>query len=528
MDITALPNELLRTILEYTVELNEHDGVAFSYGLHHNLSMERNPPLKFSRHVRGPLPPYQQRWDAAATLRLVCRKWHDWALDYALGEVYVKNWIGAEKWCDLTMERGTNCLDGRSKLTCPVKYPLYELIGNPKGLAIRRGEHTTLENTRRFLEACPSAAASVRRLWFNGLYLPSTDAEVVASLRACSNLQSATVPWTLVRHATAADWAAILRADGDSPLNSLELHAVTQAGDALKAIREAPDRNPLRDPLVDFSQLRRLKLFGNTNALPICDADLYAIARTATNLEEFQLTCMSTVSIDGTPPFSSRRTKRLTRAGVMAIVRASRKTLRVLEHSPRADSGFANPHPGVVRDGAHACALIAACPRLADVSVSLPTMCADLFAGRQARWTGGCQVRARGLCGHGDARKPGELDARGRGLLRGVLDAARGLVAARATVGDPQRLTVELFFAGLIFDPHARRVHGDFRLAAVMSGGTWPVEAAPSGKGPYGSSGLYGKMEEGVFECVSEQELWVALQRGFVDMEDEDEEEDEE
>jgi hypothetical protein len=177
-----------------------------------------------------------------------------------------------------------------------------------------------------------------------------------------------------------------------------------------------------------------------------------------------------------------------------------------------------------MRDGAHACAVLADCPRLADVSVSLPTVCAGLFAGRCARWTGECQVRARGLCGLADCPAR-EADARGKALLRGVLDGARRLVAARATVRDPERLTVELFFAGLIFDPHARRVHGDFRLAAVVSGGTWPVAPAPSGKGPYGSSGLYGKMEEGVFECVGEEELWVALRRGFVDIEDEEDEE---
>jgi hypothetical protein len=205
----------------------------------------------------------------------------------------------------------------------------------------------------------------------------------------------------------------------------------------------------------------------------------------------------------------------------MAIVRASRQTLRLLEHSPRADSGFRNPHPGRMRDGAHACALIAGCPRLADVSVSLPTVCADLFAGGRARWTGGCQVRARGLCGLGGAESAG---ARGRALMRSMLDGARGLVAARATVRDPERLTVEVFFAGLIFEPHARRVHGDFRLASLMSGGTWPVVKAPSGKGPYGSSGLYGKMQEGVFECVSEEELWVAHKREFIDFEDEEDE----
>jgi hypothetical protein len=139
----------------------------------------------------------------------------------------------------------------------------------------------------------------VRRLWFNGLYLPATDAHIIAALRACTNLQSATMPWTLVRHASADDWAAILRADDANPLESLCLQAVTQSAESRKAICAAPDLRPLLSPLADFSGLRRLKLFGNTNALPICDADLYAIARTARNLEEFQLTCMSTVTIDG-------------------------------------------------------------------------------------------------------------------------------------------------------------------------------------------------------------------------------------
>ena len=106
MDINGLPNEILCAILEYTVKFVELDGVNFSYGLHHNLSTEPNPPRKFSRYLRGPLPPYQQRWDAVDTIRLVCQKWHDWALDYALREIYVKNWIGAEKWCDLTTYRG--------------------------------------------------------------------------------------------------------------------------------------------------------------------------------------------------------------------------------------------------------------------------------------------------------------------------------------------------------------------------------------------------------------------------------------
>jgi hypothetical protein len=194
----------------------------------------------------------------------------------------------------------------------------------------------------------------------------------------------------------------------------------------------------------------------------------------------------------------------------MAIVRSSRQTLRVLEHSPRSNDGFRNPHPGHLCDGSHACALLAACPRLTDVSVSLPSVCPALFANTLVRWRGDCQVRTLGLCGTAPADVPRRLPH--------LLEAARQLVAARASVACPTRLTVEIFFADLIFDPHARRVHGDFQVAALLSGGAWPAVKSASGKGPYGSSGLYGKMKEGLFECIDEEELWRGLKREFVNI----------
>lgn len=139
----------------------------------------------------------------------------------------------------------------------------------------------------------------MRRLWFHGLYVPETDLDIVSTARSCVNLSSASLPWTILRHASAEDLAAILAVNRDLPLQSLEFQAVTLSTSELEARSRATISNPLLSPIVDFSHLRRLKLIGNTDFMPITDADLKAIARTATNLEEFHMTCISTITIDG-------------------------------------------------------------------------------------------------------------------------------------------------------------------------------------------------------------------------------------
>jgi hypothetical protein len=353
-----------------------------------------------------------------------------------------------------------------------------------------------LQNTEKFLDSVPEAAASVRRIWFNGLYVPETDAHVISILRLCTNLQTVTIPWTILRNGSPADWAAILGTNSNnSALHSLELHMITPSSVERAQILSMPRQLPLLSAAVDFSALKRLKLLGSTNTLPVCDQDLFAIARTATNIEEFHLTCTDTVTIDG----------------VMAIVRASRRSLRVLEHSPRADHGFWHPDPGHTSDGVHICELLAACPRLTDVSVSLPSMCAALFANEQVRWRGDCQVRALGLCGIEDKRS-NEAHA----MLRKVLKQARRLICARATGTLPAMLTLELFYANMIFDPHAHVVHGDFEEGEAFSQGRWPARKEMSRKGPYGSTGLYGKEEEVPYSMIEEDDLFAGLARNLV------------
>jgi hypothetical protein len=370
------------------------------------------------------------------------------------------------------------------------------MVDKPKGEPCYRDPYATLNNTLHFLESVPEAAEKVRRLWFNGLYVPETDASIISTLRLCKNLRIATLPWTILRNGTAQDWASILEARNDLPLKSLELHMIEPSALEHAQMISIPRQSPLLSPLVDFSQLKRLKLVGSTSIFPINDADLIAIARTATNIEEFQLTCTSSVTIEG----------------VMAIVRASQKTLRVLEHSPRAEHGFWHPDPGQVSDGAHICEQLAACPRLEAVSVSLPSMCASLFANRQVRWRGDCQVRALGLCGVNDSRS-----VQAQLKLKEVLEQARRLITARARGTLPAMLTLELFYANMIFDPHAHVVHGDFEEGEFVSSGRWPARKEASVKGPYGSTGLYEKMEEDQpFHMIEENELLAGVAMNLV------------
>jgi len=299
-----------------------------------------------------------------------------------------------------------------------------------------------------------------------------------------------------LRHADAEDWEALLLRDSARPLESLELIATKLSEQQKCEFREAPLTTPLMNWSVDFGRLKRLKLFGNTDVFPVCDDDLRMIARTATQLEEFVMTCISTITIEG----------------VMAIVRSAARTLRVLEHSPRSDDGFFHPHPGTLASGEHICELLTACPNLRDVSISIPTMCPALFAKAGVRWRGDCQVRALGLCDHGVATRSSSAIV----ALKQTLEQARLLINSRAAGSFSEELRLELFFADMIFEPHLELVHGDFSEAEEMSGGDWPARPGPSRKGPYGSTGLYEKQDEGMFASLSEDDLFAGMGMGLV------------
>jgi hypothetical protein len=362
---------------------------------------------------------------------------------------------------------------------------------------VYRSPYQTLTRTCNIFTQLPELAACTRRFWFDGLYVPETDAQIIQTVKCCINLTSLSLPWTVLRHGSAADWAQLLGVRREVPLRSLELLAVNLSKKQVEEAEKAKVQRPLDSRKVDFSKLRRLKLYGDTEYNPVSDEDLVAIARTATQLEEFQVTCMSTVTIEG----------------VMAIVKASQKTLRVLEHSPRSQDGFLHPHPGSLSEDEHICDILTKCPKLEDLSISIPSMCADLFSNENVRWKGDCQVRALRLCGHDE----GTTSNASVEDMKKLLQQARRLITKRGSCRFPAQLTIELFFADVIFDPHIQSVHGDFSMAELISGGTWPSSKSLSRKGPYGSTGLYGKKdEEHPFDRVHEDEFFAGVIRTLV------------
>jgi hypothetical protein len=98
-----------------------------------------------------------------------------------------------------------------------------------------------------------------------------------------------------------------------------------------------------------------------------------------------------------------------------------------------------------------------------------------------------------------------------------VLEQARKLISARARGTLPASLTLELFYANMIFDPHAHVVHGDFEEGELLSNERWPARKQISVKGPYGSTGLYEKMEEDhPFHMIEENELLAGIALNLV------------
>ncbi|PSN63483.1 hypothetical protein BS50DRAFT_679742 [Corynespora cassiicola Philippines] len=474
MHINELPYEVLSKILEETAKANARDGPSYTFGLSQApLPLQK---AQLTRYVRGPVPPELLKWDATAALRLACWKWHEWSLEYALKDVYIRRWKGGERWAELSNRREN--------------YGLYELIDRPTGTAVYRDPFASLKQTAKTFNQFPDVASKIKRMWFHGFYTAETDRLVFESLKNCINLTSVSLPWTTIRHMDAQAWRALMVGSG-KPLESLELLSVDPTSQQAADKANQVDLEPLQS--VNFGQLRRLKIFGDTTFMPITDRDLFAIARTATQLEEFHLTCISTITIDG----------------VMAVVKASRSTLKVLEHSPRSQDGFWHPHPGSPSDSEHLCEVLAGCPKLETLSISLPSMCADLFSNEEVKFRGDLQVRALHLCGHEHGRSTHEAtDA-----LQKTLEQARSLIQRRASSVLPRELYVELFFADCIFEPSYKAVHGDFAMAQISSDGLFPQTLAPSGKGPYGSTGLYEKEEEGPFQRIDEDEFLIGVRR---------------
>ena len=187
------------------------------------------------------------------------------------------------------------------------------------------------------------------------------------------------------------------------------------------------DRKPLHNVDVNFSRLERLKIFGNSSFLAFSDDDLTALARTAKNLRELHVTGTTTpITVDG----------------IIALAEASQGSLQVLEYSPLSEDGFEHPNPASPQDDQHMCQQILKCRSLRNLSISMPSLCEDIFSDKSVLWTGEVQIRVGNLCG-----KRGGLRECPRVIenLWQILDRTRSLMTARKENGVD--LTVELFIS---------------------------------------------------------------------------------
>lgn len=373
---------------------------------------------------------------------------------------------------------------------------LASLQGNPSGIGVYRDPFLSLRKTAQLFETHPSLASCVRTIWFNGYHGAETCAMIFSILRHCNNLDYATLPWTALRYGDSEDWSYLLGRNAKGRgISSLELLAVDLKESQMSNAANQTDKKPLASPRVNFSGLKRLKISGHSNFMPLTDDDLVAISQSAVNLREIHITGTATLSTDG----------------IAALADSSDETLEVLEHSPLTADGFEHPDLRTLRGrNNHLCRQILQCPRLHSVSISIPSVCEELF-NASVNWSGEMQIRTSFVCGrHPLSLKTSEET---QSQFFRILDKARCLMASREREG--ARLDVEIYVNNWIFEPRRSLIHGNLQQAELISDGAWPHDKLPSSKGPYGQTGLYGK-DEGPYHCISEIEFRRGLQGRYV------------
>lgn len=88
MHINDFPYEILCKVLEVAAQANTREGPTYTFGLSQApLLLQR---VSLHRYVKGLIAPQKLKWDATSPIRCVCHKWHEWALEYALKDVYVQ------------------------------------------------------------------------------------------------------------------------------------------------------------------------------------------------------------------------------------------------------------------------------------------------------------------------------------------------------------------------------------------------------------------------------------------------------
>ena len=291
--------------------------------------------------------------------------------------------------------------------------------------------------TRQLFHRSPSSASFVRRLWFDGFYGAETSAIIFEILPHCTALDFVTLPWTALRYGTPVDWAHLLgRNPTGRSISSLELLAVNLKQSQMTSPANQNDHNPLDSANVDFGRLRRLKIFGESNFLPLVDDDLVKIARTAKNMHEIHVTGTASVTIHG----------------VMALVDSSHDSLRVLEHSPLSQDGFDHPEAPLTlsrRRNPSFCHELLQCSRLTTLSISLPSLHATLFQNHSVAWDGEVQIRTASLCNSFTSTSITATTTTTD--FQHILDTARNLMRHRRQQG--AILDIELFIRALAPSP---------------------------------------------------------------------------
>jgi hypothetical protein len=124
----------------------------------------------------------------------------------------------------------------------------------------------------------------------------------------------------------------------------------------------------------------------------------------------------------------------------MSLVEASRMHLEVIEHSPLSAGGFEHPNAELDEQGKHWCSRIVSCSQLTDLSISLPTVCPELFNDHYVQWKGDVHLRAAGICGLAQSLESTESSWMS---LTNLLEACRSLIAARRNTS--VNLNVEIY-----------------------------------------------------------------------------------
>jgi hypothetical protein len=115
--------------------------------------------------------------------------------------------------------------------------------------------------------------------------------------------------------------------------------------------------------------------------------------------------------------------------------------------------GFEHPDPATSARERHICPILLGCPRLQDLTISIPSLCPEIFSNHELNWSGDLQIRAAGLCGREKAsmnHEEGSLE------FSRVLNSARSLIAAQAEKGIS--LDIEIFIGEWSFLP---KVHSE-------------------------------------------------------------------